>query len=1077
MGNRVRWSVGLLLLSCLTPLSTVIAAECTPWAAKLASVQGKIEVQRSSTSPWLAVKLNDTFCTGDSIRSDQNSRAVIILANQTLLRLDQYSAIKLTQFKTDKPSILEFIKGIGHFISRVPRSLKIETATVDAAIEGTEFVVAITDSETSITVFEGHVLTQNSLGETSITNGETVITKVNTAPVKTLLAKPRDAVQWALYFPPLIEADASASLSKASRLLYVGRVKEAQALLADQNSGEALALKSIIASVNNLKDEAFKLASDAIKLAPNSAATHIAMSYTWQAKLDLNQAQQSAQQAVKHQPHSAIAWARLAELQLSTGNLHGAQKSADQATQFNPELSRTQSILGYAHLVLIDIDEAIAVFNKAIELDQVDPLPRLGLGIAKIRNNHLSEGRRQIEIAASLDPNNAIIRSYLGKSYFEEKRSPLDADQFAMAKELDPNDPSPFFYDAIRKQSENNPAGALEDLNQSIKLNDNRAVYRSSLQLDQDEAARSVSLARIYQDLGFEQLAINEATKSLANDPANHSAHRFLADAYASRQRHETAQASELLQAQLLQPLSLTPLQPQFIESDLGTLNYANSFGNSSSDFTNLYTRNGSLAQVNLFSGNQNTKGDEFTFAGLYNNFAISAAQYAYRSDGLRLNNDASHDIYNLFMQVKVSGNLSLQAEYLDRSTDKGDLDINFDAIIDPSERTTIDTQISRFGFNYQAKTGHTLLGSFIHRKTEDINKSVSSITFPITVIQTTVFNEHIKSRISEIQHIYVSPELNITTGAIDTDVDSERIKNERTDLPPVIGTPFISSTDLSKNHESFYSYMTLDTTEDMELALGLVYDNYEFTDSTVERLNPKLGAKINLTDDTLLRIASFKLIKKPLVSGQTIEPTQFAGFNQFFEDLNGTKITQHNLAIEVNEFDSLYFGFDSFYRDMDAPRFVLGNVTFDEIKETNHHIYLNWSTNNIFSLSLEGFYENFENEEIVITNFPKKLTTKILPVNFIFNSSSGFSASIKPIYVNQNFVDSGDTAESDSFWVTDLLLEYKLAKRRGTFSVGAHNVFDKTFSFQKLNLTGEDNEPRFMPGVSFIFQLNLTFD
>ena len=43
------------------------------------------------------------------------------------------------------------------------------------------------------------------------------------------------------------------------------------------------------------------------------------------------------------------------------------------------------------------------MFEKAIELDQVDPLPRLGLGLAKIRDGDLLDGRREIDIAVSLD--------------------------------------------------------------------------------------------------------------------------------------------------------------------------------------------------------------------------------------------------------------------------------------------------------------------------------------------------------------------------------------------------------------------------------------------------------------------------------------------------------------------------------------------------------------------------------------------------------------------------------------------------------------------------------------------------
>ena len=103
-----------------------------------------------------------------------------------------------------------------------------------------------------------------------------------------------------------------------------------------------------------------------------------------------------------------------------------------------------------------------------------------------------------------------LIRSYLGKAYYEEKRPELDGREYAIAKELDPNDPTPWFYDAIRKQTINQPVEALHDLQTAIELNDNRAVYRSKLMLDSDLAARSASLARIYSDLGFQQRALVE---------------------------------------------------------------------------------------------------------------------------------------------------------------------------------------------------------------------------------------------------------------------------------------------------------------------------------------------------------------------------------------------------------------------------------------------------------------------------------------------------------------------------------------------------------------------------------------
>ena len=96
MENRVRRKLSILLLVWLAPLSTTVAADCKHWAARIVSVQGEIEVNQESTSNWHPVNRDDTFCPGDSIRVGNNSRAAIVLANETLLRLDQNSAIKLS---------------------------------------------------------------------------------------------------------------------------------------------------------------------------------------------------------------------------------------------------------------------------------------------------------------------------------------------------------------------------------------------------------------------------------------------------------------------------------------------------------------------------------------------------------------------------------------------------------------------------------------------------------------------------------------------------------------------------------------------------------------------------------------------------------------------------------------------------------------------------------------------------------------------------------------------------------------------------------------------------------------------
>ncbi len=261
--------------------------------------------------------------------------------------------------------------------------------------------------------------------------------------------------------------------------------------------------------------------------------------------------------------------------------------------------------MGFAYLNQVKIGESKAAFEKAIQLDQADPLPRLGLGLAKIRKGDLEDGRAEIEIAASLDPNNSLIRSYLGKAYYEEKRTKQDGPEYQIAKELDPKDPTPYFYDAIRKQTTNRPVEALRDYQKAIELNDNRAVYRSKLNLDSDEAARQSALARVYSDLGFQELALVEGWKSVNTDPTNYSAHRFLADSYSARPRHEIARVSELLQSQLLQPTNITPIQPRLAESNLFLISAQGPGSLSFNEFNPIFNRNGAAAQFSTLAGEQ----------------------------------------------------------------------------------------------------------------------------------------------------------------------------------------------------------------------------------------------------------------------------------------------------------------------------------------------------------------------------------------------------------------------------------------------------------------------------------------
>ena len=582
------------------------------WVGQVVSVQGDVTAKPLSGKAWTPVAIGDTFRAGDQIRVGANSRASVVLSNDAVLRLDQNTTLTFTTIEREKTFILQLIEGAANFFSHRPRSLKILTPFVNGVVEGTEFFVTVDAEKTRIDLFAGRITAENPYGSIGLIAGEGALATADGPPQRTILVKPRESVQWALYYPPILVADpenlgvdqaratalfqagqttaALATLEAiadanrdaayhtlgAAMRLSVGRVMEAaedirQALALDSENANATALAAIIDVVQNRPTDGLTKARQAVERDAHSPGAHIVLSYALQATFDLEAALAAAEKAVNAAPDSALVWARLSELRLSTGSLDKGRHAARRAVELDPQNAHAHTIMGYAHLTRIDTEQARKAFARAIELDNAAPLPRLGLGLARIRDGDLASGRRDIEIAAGLDPQNSLMRSYLGKAYFDEKRDPMDGEQFEIAKTLDPNDPTPWFYDAIRKQSLNRPVEALHDLQKSISLNDNRAVYRSRLLLDEDLAARSAGLGQIYNDLGFQELALRQGWYSLSADPGNYSAHLLLADAYGARPRHEIARVSERLQAQLLQPLSTSPAPPPALGSQPDT--------------------------------------------------------------------------------------------------------------------------------------------------------------------------------------------------------------------------------------------------------------------------------------------------------------------------------------------------------------------------------------------------------------------------------------------------------------------------------------------------------------------------
>jgi tetratricopeptide (TPR) repeat protein len=1100
------------LLPAALAADVAIVSACEPWVAKLVSAQGVVEVRRTGTAQWQPVQLDESYCAGDMVRVLEHSRAAVVLRTEVNLRLEQHTTITFVMLEQERTSFLDLLIGAVYSFSRVPRSLRVRTPFVNAAIEGTEFFVKVERDEAFLSVFAGQVAAMNEAGSLTLTSGQAASARAGQAPMPRMVVRPRDAVQWALYYPPILDyrptdfangaasdwqamvrksiqfyregdlAMAFASIAgvpedirdarfltyRAVLLLSVGRVEEAQADIAralrlEPRHSPAFAVQAVIAVTQNDNAEALRLAQTAVALEPASPAARVALSYAQQAEFDLKSALTSLQEAVNVAPDNALAWARLAELWLSVGDLNRALKAAQQAAKLHPNLGRTQSVLGFAYLTQIKTADAKKAFESAIQLDQADPLPRLGLGLAKIRESALEAGRGEIEIAVSLDPNNALARSYLGKAYYEEKRDRLAGDQFAIAKALDPKDPTPWFYDAIRKQSINRPVEALQDLQTSIELNDNRAVYRSRLLLDEDLAARSASLARIYDNLGFQQLALVEGWKSLHIDPSNYSAHRFLADSYAALPRHEIARVSELLQSQLLQPINIAPVQPQLAESELRILEGAGPAEPSLNEFNPLFFRNRIALLASAIAGGNATIGDELVVSGVWGRVSYSLSQFHYETDGFRQNNDLKQDIYEAFAQVSLSHKTSVQAEFRQKDFDRGDLPLRFDPNnFNPTLRQKDDLGSIRLGLHHAFTPRSDIIASVIYRGAD-----FDSDVFPGS---RAVTDED--GYVAEVQHLFRLERFHVISGI-------GNFSAERRDV--IDFSPFPRRVrEVDVRHSNLYVYSHINYPKNVTWTIGASADFFEDGLTDRDQFNPKLGLSWTPLPATTLRAAVSRALKRALISDQTVEPTQVAGFNQFFDDPDGTESWRYGIGIDQKFSAGVYGGVEFARREMEVPFFnpISLEVARADWEEDLGRAYLYWTPQSWLALSAEYQYERHRRgpaPALGVEAIAKARTYRV-PLGVSFFHSSGFRTRLKATYLDQagRFLDPRGqiVPGDDQFWVVDASIGYRLPKRWGLITIGVRNLINQGLNFQDT----DPSNPTISPERLIFGRLTLAF-
>jgi tetratricopeptide (TPR) repeat protein len=1077
-------SAALTILSAVLPIlaaPTLAAAQprCAQPAAIVRTIDNDVRVVLASSTTQVPATRDMQVCAGDTIQVAARSRAIVLItASNTLLAIDQNSLLEIAPAAAKMPYV-RLLRGALLFITRLRRSFEVRTPFVNASVEGTEFVVRVGADRATVTVLEGRVRATRDVEFVDLFAGEQTVAVTGQPLQKSVVVRPRDAVQWALYYEPVTPAatfadldaipaanqDAAFFVRRAGLLLGMGQLEEARADLdraekLNPSSGDVDALRAITAVALNDKTQALASGRRAVERAPNSAAARLALSYALQANFQLEEARREIQAAVATTPNDAALLARLAELRLMLDDIGGAGEAAEDAAARSPRLARAQTVLGFTRLAQLRFADARRAFEEALNLGSADPLTRVGLGLVKIRLGNLDEGTSDLELAAALNPDNALVRSYLGNAYLEDRRYALAEEQFTASKLLDPQDPTPWLYGAIGKQSQNRPAAAIEDLDESIAKNSNRAVYRSRLLLDGDLAVRGTHLSRVYGDLGFDQLALTEGWKSVNLDPTNHAAHRLLADNYLALPSHQIARDSELLQSQLLQPVNLSPVQPRLAFHGLNFLEDLGISRVGMSEFTRLFASNGIRVIGDGLLGQQDTAADNAIVSGLFSKVSFSVGQFHYQTDGIRENHDLRQDIANIFAQADVTHSTSVLFEYRRAEESQGDRTLLFDpAFFNPLQRSTSETGYTRVSARHRLTPNAMILGTYAHGS---LDSGQTARTFEVA--------DEAASDFVEVRFLGSAARANFTAGIGRFHSDGiEQFTSRGFPAPPL---------DLFENHTNLYGYTTIALPHGVAVTAGLSGDIFEAWDLGERRqISPKFGAAWSATPTTTVRGAVYRVLDRTLIAGQTLEPTQVSGFNQFFDDGAGARSWRYGIGVDQRINRRTYIGAEYSGRDLAVPVVDFdGGVLDGTVQEHLTRAYLYSTVGHEFAWSLgyqlhKGFDPEGFNPWLL-----ERVTTHRIPAELRFVHRAGAYGRVRVTAIRQSGVFRNAMFElfegRDTPVVTDVSVGYKLPARLGLVAVDFRNVFDQRFRFQDTS----PRDPTIVPSRQGFVRLLITF-
>lgn len=963
MGRNILKSVGSICFSAVgLCLFAISASAQNKVVATAYVVEGSVAVRHDGAPEWSNVTQGMPLQVGDTVKTGEDGKAAFQFVDGALVRLGRLSALTFNDVTETGPTVTQS-KGRAFFFSRGARKEpNIRTPLVNAAIYGTELVVAVTDDATTIDVLHGAIKASNAKDETGVSAGESVTARKGEPLKKSLLVTPADSVQWMIRFPFIVTASdlapdaddacdttctkhiqtaiesptsllhslsqlpasvektARAHLLKSIGLWSVGDKESALAALAKvpaKRSARDEAIQHLItgfaAILSGDSNSAITHADKADALISGLSNTALLRSYIAQAKGDVDDALHITTVARDTHPTVPELSDREAELLLSSDRPEDARALiVSRAQQFGSS-AMTETLAGFTALASKEFENAAELFSEAIAKDPSQSLPYLGQALLQAQSRNYEAAKTKLSQAIQLDPSVAVYRSYLGKLFFEDENSPKAIEEFNAAVALDPFDPTPYLYRSYAKIAENDPIGGLEDVEESIARNEGRAVYRSSLLLDRDLAVRSAGLSRAFSELGFAEAARIEAIKSITDDYSNYSAHRLLSDSYQGLVETE-GRLSEQRIADLMSPLSFNLFNSVGEQASLG-------------DYNALFDKKETRKAFDLaWNSNHDEIGGSFLGTGKGEDYGYLVSYQPRYANGTRNGAFFSDNLFRTALQYETSAN--------DRFIIDGSFKVReIEGQQDTDYGEDIHNGNVRLGYNHRFSTQLKFLTQAEMARDsehahEQLYRSVA-VTTPDSsepLFGTALVNENTDQRILRNslsnQLIYASRYIDSVSGVDALYADTSRRDHspviEAPDLPPIEYLASSSATNLKSG--KVYEYLSFKIPRFSTLTVGGAATRVERDFSEVapfldeskvqNEFSPKAGLVLTPTNWLTGRVAYFEDLRKTVLEDlSSLEPTLIGGINQRFNDLSGARSRNLGFGLDVKDADVIYAG------------------------------------------------------------------------------------------------------------------------------------------------------------------------